>query len=87
MWHRRSGRRLLRRRLAACQRHHRDRNHAVDDGIHVVEVALPFRQFRQPLFFPDGVMRHRQREVQAPIEIGVVAAGHRAAHRGANFRK
>ena len=67
------------------QRHHRDRHDAVDHPLDVVEVALAFRQFGQPLAFADGVVRHGQREVQAPIEIDVVAAGQRAAHRGDEF--
>src|SRR6185436_9221807 len=82
MWHRRPDGRFLCRRLATRQRHHRNRYHPVDDALDVVEVALPLRQFRQSLSLADGVVRHREREVQAPIELDVVAAGHRATHRG-----
>ena len=51
----------------------------------VVEVAFAFRQFRQPLAVADGLVRHREREMQAPIEIDLAAIGQRAAHRGGEF--
>src|ERR1700754_53895 len=41
---------------AARQRRPRHRDHAVDDRLDVVEVALALGHFRQPLPFADGVV-------------------------------
>ncbi|OCK57126.1 hypothetical protein LMTR3_35815 [Bradyrhizobium sp. LMTR 3] len=43
------------------------------------------RQPGQPLGVAHGLLRHRKREVQAPIELDLAALGHRALHRGDEF--
>src|ERR1700676_3468140 len=59
--------------LAPRQRHHRHRNDALDDACDVVEVALSFRQFCQPLAVADGLVCHGEREMQRPIEFDLAA--------------
>lgn len=53
---------------------------AVDDAVDIVEIADAFRQPQQALAVAHGLLRHRQREVQAPIDLRVRLAGQRAPH-------
>jgi len=74
-------------RLATRQRLDRQRDDAVDDPLHIIEIAQSFRQLCQSLAVADGLVRHRQREMQAPIEIDVVATGSERRMAVANFLK
>jgi hypothetical protein len=74
------------RNVHTCrQRHHRYRDNALDDPLDVVEVAQAFGKLCQPLAVADGLMRHGEGEMQAPIEIDLAAIGQRTPHRGGEF--
>ena len=62
-------------RFTPRQRHYRHRDDPLDNPGDIIEIARPLRQFCQPLAVADGLVRHRQREVQAPIEFNLVASG------------
>ena len=62
-------------RLATRQRLDRQRDDAVDNAGDVVEIAQAFRQLCQSLAVTDGLVRHREREMQPPIELDLAAVG------------
>jgi len=66
---------------------HRHRDDAIDDPGDVVEIAQPFRQFGQPLAVADGLVRHRQRKMQPPVQIDFIAFGSERRIAAANFRR